>query len=666
MTSKDSEKTRGFLAFRRKKDKVPSKVERRQQSSHSFVSKNEGKRVDSDLKPRNSNAVISKSGKAGKNNRRRTSNKVGPQEVHWYPFYVAVFHDPPDDYYADIAKEELWWSREYLEQRLFEALEGQMMDEEDREHKHRLLQMGQDVVPTRRRSHESIVGIAGDTKSVHEGENATNPQPATTSVTDGLKQQEEGQPSSISNKGCVDTDADDGGEDESDCIEYGYDVKRKQGNVEEVDAQEQPRADKQINSQNADERKQHKDDIAEHERNILQQTQAYVMQYNELIKKGGNVSGMLTPEEVIAAAQKILQSRKSPQIYRHHLQPQPGQDTMTDNEQKILSHTRAYVDQYNELARIGMNLQGMVTPEEAIAAAHALLSGERPVVAEQKQQISLRGENSPRYHFGASDHFPSEHQARAPINPHLEHLNRIPHSRQTLPGTPVVHFPQRCHPIDFHMTGIDPLDRRFWRRSNTNIRSSLKLGMKSKSPYKVRWPKGYVSFVGEPIYVIFDPQEMWWTGPELQYIDMENQRELETRESAHVFDRECELVYDRVIDECQVLQDRRRNPLRDLSALWSPSNLRNFFTPNLIQGLVNGHRGLELGGLEGRREKNVEQYRVVFDYIACNFYNAESRVKKNRQGMGLADAASDATLCDRVFAYMMGLADEMIIHAFDT
>ncbi|GAX09415.1 hypothetical protein FisN_6Lh211 [Fistulifera solaris] len=686
--------------------------------------------------------MISKSGNAGHNTAQRRIPKKGPQEVHWYPFYVAIFHDPPDNYYANVSKEELWWSRDFLEQRLFESLAGQMMDEEDREHKHRLLQMGQDVVI--RRSHESVTSITDDVTDVPEGDDVMTPHPVL--VVDASEQdlgdvRSIGSPA-FANDDCV-THYHDKEQGEGYCAEHdnfsndttvgGTNVKcvnfveknKEDSDVKaKVAGQEKMNASEQTNTHNSNQAKHQENELTEHERSILEQTQAYVRQYNELVEKGENVSGMMTPKEVISAAQKVLQSSKSPQSYQNDLRRQSGNDEMTENEQKILAHTRAYVEQYNELARIGMNLQGMMTPEEAIVAAQALLGNGNPSTAvKQQQQISM----SPQIqHSGIR----TENHTYGPISPRSENPNCVPQNRHIRPCPPITHFSfnylsrnspvARIHdpfpPFDttrmrgihgeppdgpnvvhdsqasaqrnvavghFHeasRVGLDgntassnghggglynPLDSRFWTRSKTNIPPSLKQGTKSRLPYKVRWSREYITFVGAPIYVIFDPREMWWTGPELHYIDMENQHELDTRETAYVFDQECEMVFDRIIDECQAFQDRRKNPLRDLSALWNAANLRKFITPSLIQGLLNGHRGLELGGLEGRREKTVEQYRIVFDFIDCNFNKSDSLVKKNRQESGLADAASDATLCDRVFAYMMGLADEMIMFGFD-
>ncbi len=736
MTSKDGG-SGGFLAFRRKK--VPSN--RRPAGSY-----NERRRSDDVMKVRNSRAMISKSGTAGHNTSKRRIAKTGPQEVHWYPFYVAVFHDPPDNYYANVSKEELWWSRDFLEQRLFESFAGQMMDEEDREHKHRLLQMGQDVVI--RRSHESsVTSVTDDVTDVPEGDDLMNPQ---LTLVVGSSEQDLGDArpkcsSTFANDDFVTHDHDKERE-EGNCAEHENisNVKRIGGasakcvnslekNEEDSDANadvaglEKIDASEQTNIPTSNQTQQREIELAEHERSILEQTQAYVRRYNELVEKGENVSGMMTPKEVISAAQKVLQSSISHQSYQNDLRPQSGSDeVMTENEQKILAHTRAYVEQYNELARIGMNLQGMMTPEEAIVAAQGLLGGANPVTAvKQQQQISMGEDFSPQMQHSGTR---TENHAHGPVSPRS--LNR-----QTLPGPPITHFSfnhlprnspitrihhpfssfdtarmlgvlggppngpnvihdsqtsvqrndavavgqsneaarvsldssttsSKGHPL--HGGGVyNPLDSRSWRRSNANIPPSLKRGTKSHSPYKVRWSRECITFVGAPNYVIFDPREMWWTGPELHYIDMENQHELEMRETAYVFDQECEMVFDRIIYECQALQDRRMNPLRDLSALGNAAYLRKFITPGLVQGLLNGHRGLELGGLEGRREKTVEQYRIVFDYIDCNFNKADSLVKKNRQESGLADAASDATLCDRVFAYMMGLADEMIIFGFD-
>jgi hypothetical protein len=754
MTSKDGGS--GFLAFRRKKDKVPSN-HRRQTGNN-----NERRRSnnDDDVKVRNSRAIISKSGNAFNNSKRRIA-KTGPPEVHWYPFYVAVFHDPPDNYYANVSKEELWWSRDFLEQRLFESLAGRMMDEEDREHKHRLLQMGQDVVI--RRSHESMTSITDDVTDVPEGEDlmAVAVQPAF--VLDLLENNagDAGLIGSCKMGGDDVIDRHDYDKERGNCVEHDNvsndmirrgaiaecvsshekseedsDVNSNVAGLERIDASEQTNTRNQTSTHLSNQAQRQENELAEHERSILEQTQAYVRQYHELVEKGENVSGMMTPKEVISAAQKVLQSSKSPRSYQNDLLLQSGNDEMTENEQKIIAHTRAYVKQYNELGRIGMNLQGMMTPEEAIATAQALLGSWDPFIdVGQKQQMSLRGKSNPQIHYSG---IRTENDAHGPIATRAQHLHGKHFNQHILPGPPINHFspnhhPRNApisriqhpfppvdmtrlrgihggppegpnvntihdnqtpvqsndaashfheaslvglnantastngHPLDLHVGGVyNPLDTRFWRRSTTNIPSSLKRGTKSHLPYKVRWARECITFVGAPIYVIFDPREMWWTGPELHYIDMENQHELETRETANVFDQECEVVFDRIIDECQALQDRRKNPLRDLSALWNAAHLRKFLTPNVIQGLLNGHRGLELGGLESRREKTVEQYRIVFDYIDCNFYNADSLVKRNRQESGLADAASDATLCDRVFAYMMGLADEMIIFGFDS
>jgi hypothetical protein len=140
--------------------------------------------------------------------------------------------------------------------------------------------------------------------------------------------------------------------------------------------------------------------------------------------------------------------------------------------------------------------------------------------------------------------------------------------------------------------------------------------------------------------------------------------DFERQRDGQVFDQECEMVYERILKEVKAFcGDRSRGPITTYGTLiMSTAQLKSLLTHNIMMGIAHGYRGLELGGLEGRRERTEAAAEAVREHYLDSASGKKKTARRNRLNFvnGLALAVEEVSAIDRLWSQVMALGDEII------
>jgi hypothetical protein len=219
----------------------------------------------------------------------------------------------------------------------------------------------------------------------------------------------------------------------------------------------------------------------------------------------------------------------------------------------------------------------------------------------------------------------------------------------------------------------NPLDRRFWHQPATRLIACSKGSMNGRKSRvrnaHVHWIYGDVGTVAPPLdgYNDVHDDEIWWSKKELQFRRNTNVHELDQQRDVQVFDRECEAVYERIFQFVHLFYNyHKRGPITTYGTLvMSKVQMKSYLTPDLMMGIAFGYRGLELGGLEGRRERTEAALEAVRDYYldsGCGKKNKTARRNRLNSVDALALAVEEVSVIDRLWSQVVALGEEMIVN----
>jgi hypothetical protein len=241
-----------------------------------------------------------------------------------------------------------------------------------------------------------------------------------------------------------------------------------------------------------------------------------------------------------------------------------------------------------------------------------------------------------------------------------------PRDTQSVQGYPPRHIQNQPS----QLRGPNPFDRRFWRPPVSGLSSNLKGSMNARN-YRLRninvnWDRGDVGQVFPPDdrYVDLSDDEIWFSKRELQQRRISDVQELQQQRDAQMFDKECEEVYECIFEKVELFYgDRHRENTTTYGAFaMSTLELRNLLSPNIMMGLSYGYRGLELGGLKGRRERTVVVAGAVREYLSDTANQKKKAARRQRLNFaeGLALAVEKVSVTDRIWSQLTALGDLII------
>jgi hypothetical protein len=241
-----------------------------------------------------------------------------------------------------------------------------------------------------------------------------------------------------------------------------------------------------------------------------------------------------------------------------------------------------------------------------------------------------------------------------------------PRDAQSVQGYPPGHI-QNQPP---QLRGPNPLDRRFWHPPVSGLISCVKGSMHARNyrlkNVKVNWLRGDVGQVAplDDRYVDVFEDEIWYSKRELQQRRISDVQELQQQLDAQIFDKECEEVYECIFEKVELFYgDRHRENTNTYGAFaMSTHELRNLLSPNIMMGLSYGYRGLELGGLKGRRERTGVVAEAVREFLIDTADHKKKSARRQRLNCveGLALAMEQVSVTDRIWSQLTAIGDQII------
>jgi len=215
-------------------------------------------------------------------------------------------------------------------------------------------------------------------------------------------------------------------------------------------------------------------------------------------------------------------------------------------------------------------------------------------------------------------------------------------------------------------------DPRWWRRprvagDHSNLKGSLfAKNRKLDRNVRIRFcsPLVTLALPPPPSFRDMPLDEQFWTKKELGLRRRQDQMDLESNSNARLFDDECAALFEKLQQEAdQFYGDYTRPAITEYGEFsMTTEDLQTMLTPNIIMGLAYGYRGVELGGIDGRRERGEVIAEAVRDYHEDSSDHKKKGARRMRLNFeaGLALACEEVSVVDRYWARLIALADELV------
>lgn len=219
-------------------------------------------------------------------------------------------------------------------------------------------------------------------------------------------------------------------------------------------------------------------------------------------------------------------------------------------------------------------------------------------------------------------------------------------------------------PEPIHSTrNNNPLDPRRWYVLPPPNRISILKGTiyarNCPNEHSVTFGQCDVMKVGEADYMYGVPDEVvWWTKAELNNRVIEDDNDRVMNPIAQMYDHECAKAYGKLQERVKKALDRNRNSKPNIAGLWNDAKLAKLIKQPIMTGLAFGHRGMELGGMAGRRLRARGHLEMIQVYTDESTYRTKRKARTARRGDAMSLASEEYTLICRLWARAIALADQ--------
>lgn len=213
----------------------------------------------------------------------------------------------------------------------------------------------------------------------------------------------------------------------------------------------------------------------------------------------------------------------------------------------------------------------------------------------------------------------------------------------------------------------NPMDPRFWfvlpPPNGISILKGTRFARNSPIENRVSFWQCDVTKVGEADYMYGVPPEViWWTKAELNNRVIEDDNDRIVNPVAKIYDQECTKAFEKLTDRVKRALDRNRHPRPNIAALWNDAKLAKLIKQPVMAGLSFGFRGIELGGMAGRRLRARGHFEMIKEYTDESNYRTKRRARTARRGGAMGVASEEYTLTIRLWARTVALADQACAH----
>ncbi|GAX09416.1 hypothetical protein FisN_6Lh210 [Fistulifera solaris] len=211
----------------------------------------------------------------------------------------------------------------------------------------------------------------------------------------------------------------------------------------------------------------------------------------------------------------------------------------------------------------------------------------------------------------------------------------------------------------------NPMDPRCWviRPSANSILKGTRFARNAPIEHRVTFWQCDVTKIGEAEYMYgVRPEVIWWTKAELNQRLMEDDKDRLTNPVAKIYDHECKKAFEKLTERVKKALDRNWHPKPNIDALWNDAKLAKLIKPPIMTGLSMGFRGIELGGMAGRRLRARGHFEMIQEYRDESNYRTKRRARTARRGDAMGLASEEYTLIVRLWARATAMADQANAH----
>jgi hypothetical protein len=213
----------------------------------------------------------------------------------------------------------------------------------------------------------------------------------------------------------------------------------------------------------------------------------------------------------------------------------------------------------------------------------------------------------------------------------------------------------------------NPMDPRCWLVRPPPYGISILKGTRSarNSPieHRVTFWQCDVTKIGEAEYMYkVQPEVIWWTKAELNQRLTEDDKDRLTNPVAKIYDQECKKAFEKLTERVKKALDRNRHSKPNIDALWNDAKLAKLIKQPIMTGLSFGFRGIELGGMAGRRSRARGHFEMIQEYRDESNYRTKRRARTARRGDAMGLASEEYTLIVRLWARAIAMADQAGAH----
>jgi hypothetical protein len=212
----------------------------------------------------------------------------------------------------------------------------------------------------------------------------------------------------------------------------------------------------------------------------------------------------------------------------------------------------------------------------------------------------------------------------------------------------------------------NPMDPRCWvilRPSAHSILKGTRFARNTPIEHRVTFWQCDVTKIGEAEYMYgVRPEMIWWTKAELNQRLMEDDNDRLMNPIAKIYDHECKKAFEKLTERVKKALDRNWHPKPNIDALWNDNKLAKLIKPPIMTGLSMGFRGIELGGMAGRRSRARGHFQMIQEYRDESNYRTKRRARTARRGDAMGLASEEYTLIVRLWARAIAMADQANAH----